>query len=99
MVQKPVEDRPDRRSILKQLSPLLQRTAAGHDDGAVFIPSHHHMKQVFPRLLGQRLQSHAVDHNDVRLEIVGKVWSYCLKVKSLRKLRTRSKIDSTERLF
>lgn len=60
---------PARWHIREQLSPLLQRTVAGHDGGTVLIAPHHHFQQVFPLLLGQRLQAHVVDDDKVRPEI------------------------------
>jgi hypothetical protein len=69
VMQEPVEDGSGRRHVAQEFAPFFQRTVAGHDGGAVFIPAHDDLQQIFAGVLGQLFQTHVVNDDQVGFEI------------------------------
>ena len=70
-MQEPVQDRRGRGNIAEQLSPVLQRPVRGHYRRSCLIPPHDYFKQIFAGTLGQLLDAHVIDYQQIRLEIFG----------------------------
>lgn len=69
VVQESVEDGPGGRNVLKQFAPVFEGTVAGHDGGAGFVAAHYDFQQILSGMLGQLLQSHVINDEQVGFEV------------------------------
>ncbi len=69
VMQEAVKDGRGGRYVADQLAPLFQRTIRCHHRRLQFVPPHDHLKKVFARPLGQRLDAHVVNYQQVALEV------------------------------
>jgi hypothetical protein len=70
MVKEPVENGGGGGHIADELTPILEGAVGGHEGGAVFVAAHDDLQQVLTGVLGQLLQSHIVDDEQVGLEVM-----------------------------
>ena len=71
MVQEAVEDGGGRRHVADELAPVLDRAVRGHQRRAVLVTAHDDLEKVLARPIGQGLDSHVVDQQQIRLQIPG----------------------------
>ncbi len=69
MVQKAVKDGTGRRHVTEQLAPVLDRTVAGDNGGAVFVAAHDHLQQIFAGVFGEFLEPHIINDQEIGFEI------------------------------
>ncbi len=69
VMEKAVEDGAGGGHIGQELAPVFNGTVTGHDGGAVFVAAHDDFQEVFAGVLGQGLEAHVIDDEQVWFEI------------------------------
>jgi hypothetical protein len=70
VVEEAVEDGGGGRDVADQLAPVLEGPIGSHEGGPVFVAAHDDLEQVLSGVLGQLLESHVVDDQEIGLEVV-----------------------------
>jgi len=70
VVQEPVKDGGGCGDVVEELAPILERAVGGHEGGSVFVAAHDDLEQVLPGMLGQLLEPHVVDDEEIGLQVL-----------------------------
>ena len=68
-MEETVEDGAGGGDVLEELAPVFEGTVTGHDGGAGLVASHDDFEEVLAGVLGQLLEAHVVDDEQIGLEV------------------------------
>ena len=68
-LQESIPDRTDCRDVTDQLAPVFRWTVRRHHRASDFVTTHDDLEQIFTTPLGQLFHPHAVDDQQVRLQV------------------------------
>jgi len=68
-MKEPVQDGRGAGHVAQEFAPLVNRSVAGHDGGAVFVAPHDDFQEILPGMPGQGFESHVVNDDQFGFEV------------------------------